>query len=141
MYDGAMRLRLPCLLLVVTAACGPRELRVTMNSDNNSGQTGFAVITDRGAKAITVTVETSTPDYQAPQNAHIHKGNCGEVGEKVGYLLPLDSLADRPDRYGSTTKDLTTVTFAMLSAGEWIINVHDARDNGVYVSCGEIPRP
>ena len=79
MYDADMRLRLSCLLLVVTSAsaCGPRELKVTMNSDNNSGQTGFAVLTDRGGKKMTVTVETSAPDYvDAPQNAHIHEGNC-----------------------------------------------------------------
>jgi hypothetical protein len=33
------------------------------------------------------------------------------------------------------------VTFPLLSTGQWIINVHDSRDNGIYVSCGEIPNP
>jgi hypothetical protein len=137
-----MRLRLSCLLLVVTSACGPRQLKVTMNPDNNSGQSGFAVLTDRGSKGIGVIVETSAPDFDGPQLAHIHKGNCGEVGEKIGFLDPLVSLAPgKPGRYGTTRDPLTSVTFEMLSQGEWALNVHDSRDSNIYVSCGEIPTP
>ena len=33
------------------------------------------------------------------------------------------------------------MSFTDLATGEWIINVHDARDTGIYVSCGEIPKP
>jgi hypothetical protein len=140
-YDGGMRFGLSCLLLVVLSACGPRELKVTMNSDNNSGQTGFAVLTDRGGQKMTVTVETSAPDYaEKPQNAHIHEGNCGEVGIVHVGLTPLDALTDKPGRFGSTTS-IDTMGFGDLATGSWIINVHDARDVGIYVSCGEIPRP
>lgn len=135
-----MRRSVCFLLLLVMPACGPRELRVTMNSDNNSGQTGFAVLLDRGAKGMTVTVETSSPDFEAPQNAHIHEGNCGEVGVIRAGLNKLEALPGKPGRVGSTT-EVGTVTFAMLGTGEWIINAHDARDNGVYVSCGELPAP
>lgn len=136
-----MRPMLCVLLVMATAACGPRELRVTMNSDNNSGQTGFAVLIDRGNKGMTVTVETSAPDFdEKPQNAHIHEGDCGEVGVIRAALTPLDKLPARPDRYASTT-EVGGVNFALLSTGQWIINVHDGRDNGIYVSCGEIPNP
>jgi len=105
-----MRFRLSCLLLVVTSACGPRQLNVTMNPDNNSGQSGFAVITDRGSKGITVTVETNAPDVEGLQPAHIHMGNCGEVGQIIGSLTPpgMNSLApSKPGRYGLTA-DLPT---------------------------------
>ena len=138
-----MRFRLSCLLLVVisASACGPRELKVTMNSDNNSGQTGFAVLTDLGGKKMTVTVETSAPDFtDLPQNAHIHEGNCGEVGAIHAPLTPLAPLADKPGRFGST-KTVETLGFTDLATGSWIINVHDARDGLIYVSCGEIPAP
>lgn len=134
------------LALLMTTGCGPKVMKVTMLSDNNSGQTGFAELTDRGAKGITVMVETSAPDYRTAnpdeekQKAHIHRGNCGEVGEKVGFLNDLTALPGKPDRFGSTT-ELTTPTFAMFGSEEWIINVHDARDSGIYTSCGEIPRP
>jgi hypothetical protein len=131
-----------CVLLVMaTTACGPRELRITMNSDNNSGQTGFAVLVDRGNRGMTVTVETSAPDFnELPQDAHVHEGDCGEVGATRATLTPLAAVPNAPDRYGSTT-EVGGLTFAMLSTGQWIINVHDARDDGIYVSCGEIPAP
>ena len=74
------------------------------------------------------------------QNVHIHKGNCGEVGDKVGFPDQLAPLPGQPDRFGSTS-NIPLPTFAMLATGEWIVNVHDARDPLIYVSCGEIPRP
>lgn len=128
------------LWLVAATACGPRELRVTMNADNNSEQAGFATLVDRGSKGMTVTVEVSSPDFQGPQNAHIHDGNCGEVGVVHAALEQLVALPNKPGRVGSTT-EVTNVTFATLKTGDWIINAHHARDNSLYVSCGEIPRP
>ena len=143
-----MRPTLCLLAALATTACGPRELRVTMKSDNNSGQTGFAVVTDQGAKGITVVVETSAPENVGPQYAHIHSGNCGEVGPIRANLLKLEALtaADKVGRAGSTSAEVLLLnetklmTFAMVSTGEWIINVHDERDFQVYVSCGEIPK-
>lgn len=127
-------------LLLAATGCGPTVVKITMNADNNSGQKGFAEITDRGARGISVTVETNTPEYtEVPQNAHIHTGNCGEVGEIAGALDPLKALTDKPGRYGSTT-ELPSFPFSNFKAGDWIINVHDPRDKLVYVSCGEIPR-
>lgn len=130
--------------LLLATGCGPKVVKVTMNADNNSGQKGFAEITDLGAKGIRVLVETSSPEFHDPdpmldiQKAHIHTGNCGEVGGKVGFLNPLKALADKPDRVGSTT-DLDKFQFSALETGEWIINVHDERDDQIYVCCGEIP--
>ncbi len=136
-----MRQTALCLTLVIVGtACGPREIHVTMNSDNNSGQSGFAVITDRGAKGVTVYVETSAPEFVAKQNAHFHNGDCGEVGMKRGTLEGLVALANKTERAGSTT-ELGSISFAILATDSLIINVHDARDEGVYVSCGEVPRP
>lgn len=128
------------LAAVVVGGCGPKELRVTMNPDNNSGQAGFALLLDRGAGGITVTVETSAPDFASPQQAHVHQGNCGEVGEIAAGLQPLSPLEGKPGRSGSTT-EVTNLSFSSFAAGDWLINVHDARDKGVYVSCGEVPRP
>ena len=129
-------------VLSLAAGCAPQEIKVTMNSDNNSGQKGFAVITNKG-KSITVEVETSAPEFVGPQNVHIHKGNCGEVEEIYAPLLNLEKLADKPDRVGSTSPEVVKkdgsglVQFDEFEKGEWLINVHDARDNLIYVSCGE----
>ncbi len=143
-----MRSSLLAVLLVAGSACGPRELKVTLNSDNNSGQSGFAVITDLGGKqGIAVYVETSAPEYREPQLAHIHTGTCGEIGNQRGMLEALAASPENPDRFVSTTRpvpDLLTsqaFTFDLLKEGEWAINVHDAREVPLYVSCGEIPHP
>src|SRR4051812_8273532 len=90
-----------CFVLLMAAGCGPRELHVTMNPDNNSGQRGFAVITDEG-NSITVVVETNAPDVPGEQQVHIHKGNCGEIEGIYAPLLSLVPLKD-PSRVGSTS--------------------------------------
>lgn len=134
-----------CLCLVavlgVLTSCGPRELRVTMRADNNSGQVGFAIIEDLG-KTVRVTVETTVPDYVGDkgQPAHIHEGNCGEVGLNRGGVGPLKLLPNRdPPRFGAS--EIFPMPMSTFKEGEWLINVHDERDNLIYVSCGEIPRP
>jgi hypothetical protein len=138
---------LPPLLCLLVLACGPRQLRVTLSADNNSGQSGTATLTDDG-KTMTVVVETVAPLYQdAEQFAHIHPGTCGELGPAYVNLTKLGALATKPGAWGSTTT-LTQVRdggpnfgFDELSTGEWAINIHDAREFGVYVTCGEIPKP
>ena len=113
-----------------------------MNADNNSGQSGFAVLIDRG-ESIDVVVETSAPEFEGVQNMHLHRGNCGEVDMIYAELLNLELLPDKPGRVGSTTrgvmKRFTTlkVQFEDFKEGDWLINVHDARDFTIYVSCGE----
>lgn len=128
---------LPFLLCLVAVACAPRELRVTMNDDNNSGQEGFAVLTDRGA-GMTVYVQTTAPLFVKEQVAHIHPGNCGELDAPRVELTKL-TAAD-----GGTARSTTEVAgfgFKDLATGDWAINVHDARDSSIYVSCGQLPRP
>ncbi|MFZ5445042.1 MAG: hypothetical protein ACOZQL_33940 [Myxococcota bacterium] len=136
-----MRLLFP-VLVVAFSACGPRELRVTMNSDNNSGQVGFAVITDRGARGFTVLVDTTRPELDQAQQAHIHPGSCGELGAIRAHLNPLAAEGCAEGRFCSSTEVKAEVMkFTDFEADSWVINVHDARDLRLYVSCGEIPQP
>jgi hypothetical protein len=131
-----------CIFLIALAGCAPRELNITMKSDNNSGQTGFATISAVG-RGITVVVETSAPADEGLQHAHIHRGNCGEVEEIYADLASLDALKEKPGRFGSTTaaptrqSDGAAVAFEDFETGEWLINVHDSREFPLYVSCGE----
>lgn len=127
-----------CLLGALLCGCGPKAVQVTINPDNNSGQSGFATITDNGNKTVTVVIETSVPDFDMPQNAHIHPGTCGEVGVAAGALGQLKSLGN--GRWGSTS-DAVMFDFDKLKTGDWVLNVHDARDTAIYVACGVIPRP
>ncbi len=139
-------------LLVVTQllGCGPKELRVTMNSDNNSGQAGFALVTET-AGGLRVEVETSHPDVDSAQSAHVHTGTCGEIGPVVLPLERLEALPGTAGRFGSVTTfdrakldafmiDAKFLKLEPLLADAHCINVHDARDPGIYVSCGELHR-
>ena len=139
--------RLSLLLCLAALACGPRQLHVTLSADNNSGQSGTATLTDDG-KTMTIVVETVEPLYQdAEQFAHIHPGTCGELGPPHVNLTKLAALPNKPGFWGSTTSLTQTrdggvnFGFKELSTGDWAINVHDARENSVYVTCGEIPKP
>lgn len=134
-----MRVLLPVTLLL--CACGPRELRVTMKSDNNSGQTGFALLSFQGDE-LTVTVETSVPfDGAGPQQVHIHTGTCGEIGGVVAGLTPLDRDEQNPSVFRSVTEKVPRPTLEELAEGDHAVNAHDATDTRVWVSCGEIPKP
>ena len=141
-YEVPMHRTGLCVFLIALAGCAPRELNITMKSDNNSGQTGFATITAVG-RGITVVVETSAPAEEGLQSAHIHRGNCGEVEEIYAALTPLDALQGKPGRFGSTTSALkrggdgAAVAFEEFETGQWLINVHDSREFPLYVSCGE----
>jgi hypothetical protein len=126
-------------MVLFCTACGPRQLRITMNADNNSGQTGFALLVDQGRTGMLVTVETNLPDISTPQKAHIHTGTCGEIGPVVAPLNDLTSLPNQPGRFGSTTQ--VELTFDALTKSAHALNTHDARDFGVYVSCGDIAAP
>ena len=113
-----------------------------MNADNNSGQSGFAVLIDRGTE-IDVVVETSAPEFEAVQSIHLHRGNCGEVGMIYAHLFNLEVLPDAPGRVGNTTRGVVKrgstekVQFKDFEEGDWLINIHDAREFTIYVSCGE----
>lgn len=133
----AMRLIAAAVTVVLASACGPTELKVSMKSDNNSGQVGFATIEDLGDK-IRVTIETTVPVTGAsPQLAHIHEGNCGEIGIIRAGLSLLEKTGEKT--FGSTTE--VGMTFKVLKEGDFNINAHDSSDISIYVSCGEIPKP
>lgn len=133
-----MRLIAAAVTVLLTSACGPAKLEVTMKSDNNSGQVGFATLESLGEKGMRVIIETTVPiTGDAPQQAHIHDGTCGEIGIIRAGLSRLEKLGDK--RFGSTTD--VALTFDDLKTGPFAINAHDASDPSVYVSCGEVPTP
>lgn len=132
-----MRLLAAAVTVALATACGPSELKVSMKSDNNSGQVGFATIEDLGEN-IRVVIETTVPITGAsPQLAHIHEGSCGEIGIIRAGLSLLEKTGDKT--FGSTS--VAKMTFKDLKEGDFNINAHDSSDPSIYVSCGEIPKP
>lgn len=133
-----MRLLAAAVTVVLATACGPSELKLSMKSDNNSGQVGFATLESLGAEGMRVTIETTVPiTGTSAQLAHIHEGTCGEIGIIRAGLTLLSSTGDKT--FGSVTT--VAMTFEDLKTGAFAINAHDSSDPSIYVSCGEIPKP
>ncbi|MFZ5470963.1 MAG: hypothetical protein ACOZIN_16165 [Myxococcota bacterium] len=128
-----MRLPLALLLLV---GCGPTQVVVTMNAENNSGQSGLATLTDKGDKTrVEVSLDVSTDP--GPQPVHIHEGRCGEIGGKV---LGGTGMAQLTLNEGNLVSDSEiAVPLSKLLGGTHAINAHFSADLDLYVSCGNIP--
>lgn len=128
----------PRLLFIVlasltAAACGPSELKIVMNEDNGSGQSGEALLTD-AADGTVVVLTLAKGNATGPQFGHVHPGKCGELS---GPRYPLTNVVDGT----STTKLVdgeTPVRLSQLLETPLAINIHSAADPGVYVSCGNI---
>ena len=136
---GCARLR-PALLLLVLTACGGNSLTIAMVQQNNSGQDGTATLTESGdGVRIRVVVKRST--VEGSQTSHVHDGRCDNVGAITAGLQPISDKAEAPELDGDQIVFENTLTARKLSDlrdGNHVINIHDARDNSLYVSCGEI---
>ena len=113
-------------------AAGAKPVVVDLSSQNNSGQSGVATLTDQGG-SIQVVVDTSVGPAGAgvSQPAHIHTGKCPNLG---GIAFPLASIVDGK----STTR--VSVNLEDLLAGAFAINLHKSgTEFSVYTSCGELP--
>lgn len=110
------------------AAADP--LTITITTQNNSGQSGSATLTDLGNGQTKIVVTTTSPTA-ALQPIHIHEGTCSNLTPQVKY--PLTNMTDG--------KSETTVnaTLSSLLASPFAINVHKSQQEAaVYVACGEI---
>lgn len=126
------------LLVVVSlsAACGPATHRVVMSAENNSGQSGFAVLTPLSGGRTRVELDILPGNDPRKVAAHVHDGRCGEIGDIKAPLVELAPNAAANGHFTSTS-EISLALDAMLK-GTFAINVHDARDFSLYISCGEI---
>ena len=106
------------------------ERTIALPEQNDSGESGSAVLTEKDGK-VTVSLDMTGFPAGVPQPAHIHVGSCPDVGA-VAY--PLTNVVD-----GKSETVLDT-TFAKLDAKEPLaINVHKSvPESKVYVSCGNL---
>lgn len=130
-----LRCALPLLLL---SACGPSTLVVTMNAENNSGESGTATFTQLGGDTR-LEIDLTPGNDTGPQAAHVHTGRCGEIGPVVGALPSGRAIAIEPVVNGKSVSTFAGVSFAELKGGKYAVNVHYSRDSTLYVSCGNIP--
>jgi hypothetical protein len=133
------------LWLLSASGCGAGALTFPMDPFNNSGQSGFAQLTDTGG-GLEVKVQLLAGNVKLPHLAHFHTGRCGEIG-KLELFLPdtQKSLALRPlESQGEALQATTVLSQVKLRdltedpQRHWVINVHDPRDFSLYVACGDL---
>ena len=120
----------------VYTSCGniptaAESVTIALNELNDSGQSGWATLTARGAQ--TEVVLNISGGALETELVHIHSGQCGDT--LGGVVHPLTSFVD------GAGVSLTTMD-AMLSSlrnGDFAINSHKKGEPGVYTSCGNIP--
>ena len=140
-----IRLLAPALLFL---ACAPQQVTVVMNAQNNSGQSGTATLTELGSGTRVVVVIRKS-EFGEKQPSHLHSGRCGEIGPRQdSYSRGLGSIEKAEPStmkgvpptdggFGASSSEVD-LTLRELTNGDWVINVHDAQDFSLYVSCGNI---
>ncbi len=119
---------------------------------------GKVIVTAGGAAALAGMVALSGPaawaqdaspeatDLFAPRPAHIHTGNCDELGEVVAPLTELTG-ASGGDRVGQARRAIpaessfTSVPLPLdaMLGDDHVVNVHLSADKiDTYIACGEI---
>ena len=110
-------------------AAGPVTIQLT--PQNNSGESGTAVLTEVGAKTKVVVAVNGAP-AGVGQPMHIHKGTCANLDP-----APAFGLTTLTDGKSETTVDIPLTN---LQQGGYAINGHkSAQDAKTYVFCGNIP--
>ncbi|MBK7863056.1 MAG: hypothetical protein IPJ65_31495 [Archangiaceae bacterium] len=110
-----------------------------MIEQNNSGQNGSATLGDT-PEGLQIEVHIKRSSVTGSQTSHIHEGRCDNVGAITAGLRPISMKEQDPNFDGDDIVFKTTLntTLQKVRDHNHVINVHDARENSLYVSCGEI---
>lgn len=108
----------------------PRGTVVLLGTQNNSGESGIATLSESDGKTLVTLVLDEAP-AGVTQPAHIHTGSCETIG---GVKYPLTSPVD------GVSETLLDLSFdQLLSELPLAINVHKSvSEASVYVACGDI---
>jgi hypothetical protein len=105
---------------------------VKLAAQNDSGETGTAVLTQVGDDVTVSAVMTGAGSVAQP--IHIHEGTCAKLNPKP--LYPLTTVQD-----GKSVTTLKGLKLTSLETGGFAINVHKSlTDIPAYVACGDIPK-
>jgi hypothetical protein len=112
------------------ATDSPKTVTVELATQNDSGESGTATLTEQGSKT-SVVLALENPPSDAPQPAHIHKGTCADLDPAPEY--PLANVV------GGASETTVDVPLDKLESGRFAINVHKSEAEAkVYVSCGNL---
>jgi LPXTG-motif cell wall-anchored protein len=106
-----------------------QSVTIELESENNSGIEGTAVLTPDGSQTRVVLDLDNAP---GPHPAHIHAGNCGPT-LVAKPTHPLPNVSD------GKSEATVPASMADLMAAPHAINVHKSpQEASVYVACGNI---
>ena len=101
-----------------------------MTSQNNSGITGTATLTDIGGGKVRVEIK-ATGAGAGPEPAHIHEGTCAQ-------LNPAPKFSLSPVTNGASTSEIETSLQALTSASHAVHMHKSPEEVAVYVACADI---
>jgi Cu/Zn superoxide dismutase len=112
------------------ASAQGQSTTMSLASQNNSGMSGTAVITELPGGKLRVEIRANGAG-PGPQPAHIHQGTCANLDPAPKFtLMPLTNGASTTEVEGSL-RDMTASPHA--------IHLHKAPDElPVYVACADI---
>jgi hypothetical protein len=110
----------------------PQAITVKITSQNNSGESGTATLTNLGNNQTRVDLNLTGFAKGVPQPAHIHSGSCTKLGP-VKY--PLNPVVD-----GKSTTIVSGVSLStLLDELPLAINIHKSpTEINIGTACGDI---
>src|SRR5688500_1888894 len=124
---GAFAVAVTTIALLPGSTEAQQSVTVNLTAQNNSGQTGTAVLTSEGAGTKVVITLSNAP---GPHPAHIHSGACPAPGAVV---FPLTSVAN------GRSETTVAASIADILRAPHAINVHKSpQEIPVYTSCGNV---
>ena len=124
---GAFAVALSTIALLPANTEAQQSVTINLTAQNNSGQTGTAVLTPDGAGTKVVLTLSNAP---GPHPAHIHSGSCPTPGAVV---FPLTSVTD------GRSETTIAASIADILRAPHAINVHKSpQEIPVYTSCGNV---
>jgi LPXTG-motif cell wall-anchored protein len=104
-----------------------QSVTIDLTDQNDSGQSGLAVLTPEGAGTKVVVTLSNAP---GPHPAHIHDGSCTTPGEVV---FPLASVAS------GRSETMVAVSIDDILRAPHAINIYKSpQESPVYTACGDI---
>lgn len=124
---GAFAVALTTIALLPANTEAQQSVTIVLSPQNDSGQTGTAVLTSEGAGTKVVVNLSSAP---GPHPAHIHAGSCPTPGAVV---FPLTSVTN------GRSETVVAASIADILRAPHAINVHKSpQEIPVYTSCGNV---
>jgi Cu/Zn superoxide dismutase len=128
LHKGLLGLALAGVLLAPAASAAAQDTTMPLNTSNDSGASGQAMIHAMGGSTmIMITVNGLEPNSR--HAAHIHNGSC-----TAGILLPLEVVVADANGVGTSN-----TTLPQAADATWWIQVHRAEaPPGPGIVCGAV---